>query len=137
MDTTTLLLGAGQLLLAVAIGCIAWMVRRDSKRSSLVALVSVLNELRERNGKSLAAVLNLMSSDDFKRGDSQLRAGIIDCSNRLRAIQATVTEALLHTLHQCDAEWGFAGRLHEAFRSQLSPGGGKDWEKLLAQHGAS
>jgi hypothetical protein len=119
MDATTVLLGAGQLILAVAIGYIAWLVRRDSKRSSLVALVTVLNELRERNGKALASVLALMSSEDFKRGDEQLRAGIIDSSNRLRAIEATITEALLHTLHQCDAEWGFAGRLHAAFRSQL------------------
>ncbi|HWW00509.1 MAG TPA: hypothetical protein VNZ64_12490 [Candidatus Acidoferrum sp.] len=131
MDATTLLLAAGQLLLAVAIGYIACVVRREAKRSSLVALVTVLNELYERNRKALATVYTLMSSADFKHGDDQLRAGVIDSGDRLRAIQAAITEALLYTLHQCDSEWGFAGRLHEAFRSQLRPGVEKDWEKLV------
>jgi len=36
MDATTLLLGAGQVLLAIAIGYIAWTVRRESKRSALL-----------------------------------------------------------------------------------------------------
>ncbi len=130
MDATTLLLGAGQLLLAIAIGYIAWVVRRESKRSSLVALVTVLNQLYERNSKSLASVLTLMSSTAFKLGDEQLRAGIIESGDRLRAIQTAITEALLYTLHQCDLEWGFAGRLHEAFRLQLGPAGDKDWQRL-------
>jgi hypothetical protein len=99
-----------------------------------VALVSVLNELRERNGKSLASFLSLMSSDDFKRGDEQLRAGLIDTTNRLRAVQATITEALLDTLRKCDSEWGLAGRLHTAFRSQIAPETDKDLQKLLLQH---
>ena len=129
MDATTLLLAAGQLLLAVAIGYIAWVVRREAKRSSLVALVTVLNQLYERHSKSLAAVHALMSSSDFQRGDEHLRAGIIDSGKHLRAIQAAITEALLYTLHQCDSEWGFTGRLHEAFRSQLGPGLARDWEK--------
>jgi len=135
MDSTTLLLGAGQLMLAVAVGYIAWVVRRDSRRASLVALVTVLNELRERNNKALAAVLARISSEDFKQCNEQLRAGIIDSGTRLRAVQATIAEAMLHTLHQCDAEWGFAGRLHEAFRSHIDSDEAKDEEKLLAQHG--
>ena len=130
MNAATFLLATGQLLLAVAIGYIAWVVRREAKRSSLVALVTVLNELYERNRKSLAAVYALMSSADFKQGDEQVRAGVVDSGDRLRAIQAAITEALLYTLHQCDAEWGFAGRLHEAFRSQLGSGLDKDWERV-------
>jgi len=110
-------------------------VRRDSKRSSLVGLVTVLNELRERNNRSLAAVLTLISSDDFKSGDDQFRSGIIDSRDRLCAVHAAVTEALLHTLHECDAEWGFAGRLHAAFRSQIHSDPDKDCDKFLAQHG--
>ena len=137
METSTLLLGAGQLVLAVAIGYIAWMVRRDSRRASLVALVTVLNELRERNNKALAAVVTQMSSDDFQQRSEQSRAGIIESGTRLRAVQATIAEAMLHTLHQCDTEWGFAGRLHEAFRSQIDADGNKDEEKLLAQQGLS
>jgi hypothetical protein len=135
MSMTTLLLGAGQCVLAVAVGCIAWQGKRESRRSSLVALVTVLNELRERNNESLAAILRLMSSEDFKLGDPQLRAGILDSGNRLRAIHAAVTEALLHTLRECDHEWGFAGRLHAAFRSQLTGNGGTDWRKLMAEYG--
>lgn len=130
MDATTLLLATGQLLLAITIGYIAWVVRREAKRSSLVALVTVLNELYERNRKSLSAVYTLMTSTDFKEGDEQLRADVIDSGDRLRAIQAAITEALLYTLHQCDSEWGFAGRLHEAFRSQLGSGLDKDWAKV-------
>ncbi len=137
MNTSTVLLGAGQLALTVAIAYIAYLVRRDSKRSSLVALVKVLSELRERNGRALTAILNMMSSEDFKRGDEPLRAGLIDSTNRLRAIQAAITEALLHTLHQCDTEWGFAGRLHAAFRSQVELDADKVLEKLIAQDGCS
>ena len=48
MDATTLLLATGQLLLAIAIGYIAWVARREAKRSSLVALVTVLHELYDR-----------------------------------------------------------------------------------------
>ncbi len=135
MDTATLLLGAGQVVLAVAVGYIAYLLRRDAKRSSLAALITVLGELREKNGKALAAVLALMASDDFRRGDQQLRSGLIDSSNHLRAIEAAVTEALLHTLRQCDAEWGFAGRLYAAFRSQAQPGAEKQWERAVAQPG--
>jgi hypothetical protein len=134
MDTSLILLGTGQLALTLAVGYIAYLTRRESRRSSLVALVSVLNELRERNGKSLASFLSLMSSDDFKRGDEQLRAGLIDTTNRLRAVQATITEALLDTLRKCDSEWGLAGRLHTAFRSQIAPETDKDLQKLLLQH---
>ena len=94
MDATTLLLGAGQLLLAIAIGYIAWVVRRESKRSSLVALVTVLNQLYERNSKSLTSVLTLMASMDFKLGDEELRAGIIESGDRLRAIQTAITSAV-------------------------------------------
>ena len=132
MDTSLLLLGAGQLALTFAIGYIIHLMRRDSKRSSLVALVTVLNELREKNGKALAAFFTLMSSEDFKHGDEQLRAGLIDSANRLRAIEATVTEALLEALRKCDAEWHLAGRLHAAFRSQIASTNDKDWERLLA-----
>ncbi len=135
MDTSTLLLGAGQLVLTMAVAYIAYVVRRDSKRSSLVALVKVLSELRERNGKALTAILAMMSTEDFKRGGEPLRAGLIDTTDRLRAIQAAITEALLHTLHQCDTEWGFAGRLHEAFRSQADADADKMLEKLITQHG--
>ena len=133
MDTPLLLLGAGQLALTFAMGYIIHLMRRDSKRSSLVALVTVLNELREKNGKALAAFFTLMSSEDFKHGDEQLRAGLIDSASRLRAIQATVTEALLEALRRCDAEWRLAGRLHAAFRSQITAAADKDWEKLLTQ----
>ena len=135
MDTSTLLLGAGQLVLTVALACIAYMVRRDAKRSSLVALVKVLSELRERNSKTLNSILAVMSSEDFKRGDERLHAGLTDSLDRLRAIQAAITEALLHSLHQCDTEWGFSGRLHAAFRSQADADADKVLEKLIAQHG--
>jgi hypothetical protein len=134
MDTATLLLGAGQLALTIAIGYITYLTRRDAKRSSLVALVTVLNELREKNGKALAASFTLMSSDDFKHGDEQLRTGLIDSTNRLRAIQSTVTEALLDALRKCDNEWGLAGRLHNVFRSQSSSLDAKEWERLATQH---
>jgi len=134
MDTATLLLVAGQLALTIAIGYITYLTRRDAKRSSLVALVTVLNELREKNGKALAAFYALMNSDDFKHGDEQLRAGLIDSTNRLRAIQGTVTEALLDALRKCDNEWGLAGRLHTVFRSQAGSIDGKEWERLAAQH---
>jgi hypothetical protein len=136
MDTTTLLLGAGQLALTIAIGYITYLTRRDSKRSSLVALVTVLNELREKNGKALTAFFALMTTDAFKHGDEQLRAGLIDSTNRLRAIQGTVTEALLDALRKCDSEWGLAGRLHTAFRSQVGSLGDKEWDRLAEQHQA-
>ena len=132
MDSTTLLLGAGQLLLAVAVGYIAWVVRRDSRRASLVALVTVLNELRERNNKALAAVVARISSEDFKQASEQFRAGLLESGTRLRAVQATISEAMLHTLHQCDSEWGFAGRLHDAFRCQIDSDEEKDGQKSPA-----
>lgn len=131
MDSTTVLLGAGQLILTGAVGYTTYLLRRDSKRSSLVSLVTLLSDLREKNGRVLADFFTLMSSDDFKRGDEQLRAGLIDSTNRLRAIQAAITEALLHALHDCDSEWGLAGRLHASFRSQLDPTGTKDWDRFL------
>lgn len=132
MDSATLWLAAGQLILALAVGYIAWQVRRDCRRASLVALVSVLNELRERNNKNLAAVLARISSEDFKQCDERLRAGILDDGTRLRAVEATLAEAMLYTLHRCDSEWGFAGRLHEAFRSQIDfDSGTKKSEKLV------
>jgi hypothetical protein len=137
MDSTTLLLGAGQLALTVTVGYIAYLTRRDAKRSSLVALVTILNELREKNGKALAAFFALMASDDFKHGDEQLRAGLIDSTQRLRAIQGTVTEALLDTLRKCDSEWGLAGRLHTAFRAQVTSTETRDWERLLTQQHSS
>ena len=133
MDKTTLLLGTGQLVLAFAIGYSTYLLRRDSKRSSLVALVTLLNDLREKNARVLADFFTLMSSEDFRRGDEHLRAGLIDSTNRLRAIQAAITEALLHALHDCDAEWGLAGRLHSAFRSQVDPPVSREWDRLLAQ----
>jgi hypothetical protein len=132
MDSTTVLLGAGQLVLAGAVGYTTYLLRRDSKRSSLVSLVTLLSDLREKNGRVLADFFTLMSSEDFKNGDEQLRAGLIDSTNRLRAIQAAITEALLQALHDCDHEWSLAGRLHAAFRSQVDPSGDKDWDRFLA-----
>jgi hypothetical protein len=132
MDTTTVLLVAGQIVLAGAVGYTTYLLRRDSKRSSLVSLVTLLCDLREKNGRVLADFFTLMASKDFKQGDEQLRAGLIDSTNRLRAIQAATTEALLHALHDCDAEWGLAGRLHAAFRSQIDPTGDRDWDRFLA-----
>jgi hypothetical protein len=131
MNSTTVLLAAGQLMLAVAIGYIAWLGRRDARRSSLAALVTVLNELRNRNGAAVSEMLSRMESEDFKRGDDQMRSGLIDSGNRLRAIESEIAEALLCTLRQCDAEWGFAGRLHEAFRAEASFE--KDWQKRASQ----
>ncbi len=134
MDSTTVLLGTGQLLLAMAVGYVAWLGRRDARRSSLAALVTVLNELRKRNDAALADLSSRMTSHDFAQSNDELRAGLIDGGNRLRAIEAEITEALLHTLRQCDAEWGFAGRLHEAFRAESNFE--KDWRLRLPQHGA-
>ena len=135
MDTTTLLLGTGQLVLTIAVAYITYLLRRDSRRSSLVSLVTLLSDLREKNARVLADFFKLMASDDFKAGDEELRAGLIDSTNRMRAIQAAVTEALLHALRDCDAEWKLAGRLHAAFRSQVDPGAGKEWERLPAGRG--
>jgi hypothetical protein len=132
MDNTMVFLCLGQLFLTGAVGYTTYLLRRDSKRSSLVSLVTLLSELREKNGRVLADFFTLMSSDDFKQGDEQLRAGLIDSTNRLRAIQAAITEALLQALHDCDAEWGLAGRLHAAFRSQVDPTGNNDWDRFLA-----
>jgi len=94
----------------------------------------VLSELRERNNLALSELSNRVTSDNFKRGDDVSRAGLIDSGNRLRAIEAEITEAMLHMLRKCDAEWGFAGRLHEAFRAEANFE--RDWQQRLAQHGA-
>jgi hypothetical protein len=134
MDTATLFLGAGQLVLTLAVGYLTYLLRREFKRSSLADLVSLLTELRDKNTKALATFFTLMSSEDFKNGDAELRAGLIDSSNRLRAIQAATTEALLHIVHQCDAEWGLAGRLHASFRSHLDALTDKDPKHLLSDH---
>ena len=131
MDTTTILLGAGQLVLAAAIGYIAWQVRRDSRRASLVSLVTVLNQLREGNGRSLSAIFELMASPDFKEGSSEYRAGVIDTCERMRAIQAAVNEGLVHTLQKCDEEWGFGDRLHSAFRAQIVSGAVRKPERYV------
>jgi hypothetical protein len=132
MDSTTILLGAGQLVLALAIGYVAWLARRDARRSSLAALITVLSELRNRNNSALADLSTRIASEDFKRGDDATRAGILDGTNRLRAIEAEIAEALFLTLRQCDAEWGLAGRLHEAFRAENNFE--KDWQKRLAHY---
>jgi hypothetical protein len=134
MEASTLLLASGQLVLTLAVGYMTYVMRREFKRSSLADLVNLLSELRDRNGKALATFFTLMSSEDFKKGDDELRAGLIDSVNRLRAIQAATTEALLHIVHECDTEWGLAGRLHGAFRSQIQASTSKETERLLATH---
>ena len=135
METTTVLLGSGQLVLTLAVVYTMYLLRRGARRSSLVALVELLNDLREKNGRVLAEFFALMASEDFKKGDAELRSGLIDSTNRLRAIQAAITEALLQALRECHREWSLAGRLHAAFRSQVSPGGDKQLERFLAQEG--
>ena len=65
MNTTILFLGAGQVILTLAVGYIAYLVRRDSKRSSLVTLVTLLSQLREKNSEALTTSYSLMSSEDF------------------------------------------------------------------------
>jgi hypothetical protein len=122
MDAATLLLGTGQLALGMVLCYLLYLLRRDARRSSLVALVGVLNELREKNSKRLAAVFALMSSEAFQRSDEQVRSALIDSTNRLRAIQDAITEALLQTVRQCDSEWRLADRLHAAVRSQIDSG---------------
>jgi hypothetical protein len=129
MDSTTVLLGAGQLILAMAVGYVAWLARRDARRSSLSALITLLSDLRNRNDFAIADLSNQMASDDFRRSSAEIRAGMIDSDHRLHAIEAEITEAMLHTLRQCDKEWGFAGRLHEAFRAEASFE--KDWHQRL------
>jgi hypothetical protein len=131
MDTPTLFLGTGQLVLTLAVGYMTYVIRRDSKRSSLADLVTLLSDLREKNSKALTTSLTLMSSDEFRQGDEQLRDGLIDSTNRLRAVQAAITEALLHTVHECDTEWGLRGRLHAAFRSQVNVAADKDSDRVL------
>ena len=56
MDAATLFLGAGQLVLAVVLCNLLYLVRRDARRSSLASLLNVLNELREKNAKALQTV---------------------------------------------------------------------------------
>jgi hypothetical protein len=135
MDAATLLLGAGQLALGGALCCLLYLLRRDSRRSSLVAIIAVLNDLREKNTKALATLFALMTSQAYQRSDEQVRASLIDSANRLRAIQDAITEALLQTLRQCDSEWRLAGRLHAAVRSQIDPGAERQWDRLAAQNG--
>ena len=108
------------MLLALAIGYIAWQVRHDSRRASLVSLMSVLNQLREGNSHSLTEMFAVMSSPAFKQADAEYRRGVIDACERLRAIQAAINEGLIHTLQKCDQEWGFGDRLHAAFRAQIT-----------------
>jgi hypothetical protein len=134
MLTGLVILGAGQLFLTIAVAYIAWLSRRDARRSSLVSLITVLSELRERNSRGLAVILNLMSTEEFKQGDENVRAGVIDSLERVRAVHEALNEALLHTIHECDAEWGFAGRLHAASKSHLQPGAEKHLEQFAVQH---
>jgi hypothetical protein len=134
MHADMLLLGTGQLALAVGVCYLLYLLRRDARRSSLVNLLTVLNDLREKNAKALAAVFALTSSEAFKSSDDQVRDNLLDSTNRLRAIQDAVTEALLQTLRQCDSEWRLAGRLHSAIRSQLDTDAARKWERELAQH---
>ncbi len=136
MDTTTLLLGAGQLVLALAIGYIAWQVRHDSRRASLVSLMTVLNQLREGNSQSLREAFAAMSTPEFKEGDERYRAAMIDACERLRAVQAAINEGLVHTLQKCDAEWGFGDRLHAAFRAQIGPGAARKRTDLTMERPA-
>ena len=122
MDDATLLLGAGQLVLAVVLCNLLYLVRRDARRASLASLLNVLNELREKNAKALQTVFALISSDGFRDWDERARTGLLDGAQRLRAIQDATTEALLLTLRQCDSEWRLAGRLHSALRAQFDAG---------------
>ena len=133
MNTTTVLLLAGQFVLTFIVGYLVLLMRRDSRRSSLMALVGLLSELREKNSQALSAFFELIASEDFKRGDRQVRADLIDVTNHLRAIQAAITEALLQIVRQCDSEWGLAGQLHAAFRSQANSDTDREWDRLLAR----
>ena len=135
MDAATLLLGAGQLALGGILCYLLFLLRRDARRSSLVAIVAVLNDLREKNAKALIAVFALMSSQDYQRSDEPVRAALIDSTNRLRAIQDALTEALLQILRQCDTEWGLAGRLHGAVRAQIDPGAAGHSDRVATQNG--
>lgn len=136
MDSAWLFLGSGQLVLALALAYFLHLFRRDARRAALVALVAILNELRDRNIKALLAALALMASEDFQRSDGEVRAGLVDCLNRLRAIHAALTEALLQSLHDCDTEWHLAGRLHGALRSQLDDTADRHWDRVIAHYGA-
>ena len=135
MDAATLFLGAGQLALGGVLCYVLFLLRRDARRSSLVAIITVLNDLREKNTKALNAVFALMSSQDYQRSDELARAALLDSTYRLRAIQDAITEALLQTLRQCDSEWRLAGRLHAAVRAQLDQGAEKHSDRFTAQHG--
>jgi hypothetical protein len=135
MDAATLFLGAGQLALGGILCYLLYLLRRDARRSSLVAIVAVLNDLREKNAKALMAVFALTSSQDYQRSDEPARAALIDSTNRLRAIQDSVTEALLQTIRQCDAEWRLAGRLHAAVRAQLDHGSERHSDLVATQDG--
>ncbi|HWX20127.1 MAG TPA: hypothetical protein VN578_09510 [Candidatus Binatia bacterium] len=133
MDAATLLFGAGQLALVGVLCSLLYHLRRDTLRSSLAALLTVLIDLREKNTKALQTVFGLIASDAFQRWDEQVRSGLLDSARRLRAIQDATTEALLQTLRQCDSEWRLAGRLHSALRSQLDPGADRQWERWTPQ----
>jgi len=135
MHAATLLIGAAQMALLGVVCYLLFLLHRDSRRASLVALITVLNDLREKNAHALTAVLTLMASDSFRLSDEAVRAGLLDSAKRLRAIQDAITEALLQTLRQCDADWKLSGRLHAALRSQLDPGTDRQWEQLAGhQH---
>ena len=121
MDAT-LLLGAGQLALGGVLCYLLYLLRRDARRSSLVRIIGVLNEIREKNTKGLSVVLALMATEAFQRSDEPVRAALIDSTNRLRAVQDAITEALLQTVRQCDSEWRLDGRLHEVIRFQIDHG---------------
>ena len=123
MDLTKLV-AVFQALIAVMVGYVVYLSRRDSKRSTQIAILSWLENHRKQNAESIVTLLKMLKSEEYscdEKAQALAEKDLSKARHRLRLLD----RVSLRIIEQTDRELDLTGDLIDIFKKDLQVGESK------------
>ena len=107
-----------QALIAVLVGYVVYLSRRDSKRSTQIAILSWLENHRKHNADSIVTLLKMLNSEKVSHDKKAREVAERDLSQARHRLKL-LDHVSFQIIEQTDKELDLKGELIEIFKKEL------------------
>ncbi len=142
MDNLDIATRIAQIVIAAAVGYIAWLARRDARRNSIAGLLKLVTDQRKEASKQLAdrMVTVLSPESDFWSRPARYREIILDQLDSIVDAKRGLDLAEASLLKQADDAWNLGvalQRQHSGMNKDVDQQWHEMRDELRVKHGQS
>jgi hypothetical protein len=130
--TIQALLTGAQVLIAIIVGYVALLARRDAKRNSVAGLLKHVSDLRDKMSEDYANRLVQVLSPNLAQEPEEIKRILLDQLDDIYHEKRGLDIAYGKLVTEADAAWGL-GKALERSMSGMNPNIDADWEKMRSE----